>query len=289
MVHSDNAKSKLARIVEKVGDLPVAPAVIGSLMTLTSDLKSNIADISRILMSDQSLVAKVLKLSNSPYYGRAREVQTLPEAIVVLGFATVRSLVVTAAAHQMFSSDDENSPRSKLWRHALSSAIAARLLTQRAKQPDKEEAYIAALLHDIGKLVMLEKLPEWYNKMIEEIEKENSSFREVESRIFHFDHCDVASLLLAKWSFPAELVRAITKHHESPSFGKGDAIPLAHIVNLASYISKTLDLSFNDERAEDITLLEPAIAMKLDPDSLEKLTEEITEQFQYEILIFQDM
>ena len=114
MVHSEVAKEKLERIVAQVGDLPVAPAVVGSLMTLTSDLKSNVGDISRVLLSDQSLVAKTLKLSNSPHYGRAREVKTLPEAIVVLGFATVRSLVVTAATQRMFDDGDLESPKSKI-------------------------------------------------------------------------------------------------------------------------------------------------------------------------------
>ena len=90
-------RDTLNRIVSMVGELPPAPAVVAVAARLTSDLQSNITDISKALSVDQSLTAKTLKVSNSPYYGRAREVKTLTEAIIVLGFKAVRSIVISTS------------------------------------------------------------------------------------------------------------------------------------------------------------------------------------------------
>ena len=159
MLYPDVVKDTLNKIVSMVGDLPAVPAVISAAMGMTANLQSNVADISRTLSLDQSLTVKVLKLSNSPYYGRRTEVETLNEAIIVLGFSAVRSLVVAASSHGMFVSDNSDDAGCKLWRHSLSTAIAGRQIAGKVGYRDSEEVFIAALLHDVGKLVMLEKLP----------------------------------------------------------------------------------------------------------------------------------
>jgi len=150
MLYPDTVKDTLNRIVSMVGDLPAAPAVVSAAMGMTANLQSNVADISRTLSLDQSLTAKVLKLSNSPHYGRRKEVETLNEAIIVLGLGAVRSLIVAASSHSMFVSDNSDDAGCKLWRHSLSTAIAGRLIAGQIGDRDSEEVFIAALMHDVA-------------------------------------------------------------------------------------------------------------------------------------------
>jgi len=285
----ETVRYTLDRIVSTVGELPAAPSIISAAMRLTSDIQSNISDISKILSSDQSFTAKVLKLSNSPYYGRTREVMTVQEAILVMGFTTLHSIIIAASMHSLYNRGDKSGLKAKLWRHSLSTAIAARQIAEHMNLPEKEEIFVAGLLHDIGKMVLLLKLPEWYRKIVDEVEKNADSFTRVESRVFNFDHSDVGSLLLGEWSFPVSLVRAVSRHHRPPSFRKGGTIPIAHIINLANYMAKNLNVGFNDERVEELCRTKSARAMSLNQESLDLIFEEFQTNYWAEAHIFEDI
>lgn len=116
------SNSTLEKIIGTIGDLPASPAVVSVVMGLTSNLDSNVDEISKVLCSDQSLTAKVLMLSNSSFYGRSKEVVSLDEAIPILGFFSVRSMVIATSAQTMYSSGEKDNPREWLWRHSLSTA-----------------------------------------------------------------------------------------------------------------------------------------------------------------------
>jgi putative nucleotidyltransferase with HDIG domain len=230
------------------------------------------------------MAAKTLKVSNSPHYGRIREVKTLTEAIIVLGFKAVRSIVIATSMHGMHhGGTDPDSHIHKLWRHALSTALAARLIADQVAFPDKEEAFIAGLLHDIGKLALLEKVPEVYTEIIAEVEKTASRFDAVEAEILQFDHCDVASLMLDKWAIPQMLAQAVTNHHKLPPQTNGDQLSLAHIVNLASHMAKSLNVGFADYRVDLLANLESARLTELDQKSFEWLSQELATLYESEI------
>jgi putative nucleotidyltransferase with HDIG domain len=197
-------------------------------------------------------------------------------------------MVIATSAHGMYSSGGDNVAQVKLWRHSLSTATAARQIAKQIKHPEKEEVFVAALLHDVGKLVLLQKLPEWYLRIIGEVEKHGCSFSSIESRVFRFDHCDVASVLLSKWSFPASLVRAISYHHQPPALRSADVVPVAQIINLANYMAKNLDVGFDDEKVENLTDLESAQSMALDEETLNQISEEFQGHYREEIRTFEE-
>jgi len=275
--------------VAKVGELPAAPVIIGTTIRLTSNLDSNLADISRVLSSDQSLTAKVIRLSNSPFYGRTTSVETLQEAILVLGFMAVRSLVLATATHALFDQGPDDAPQMKLWRHSLSTAISARQLAKHLNHPDKEQIFVCGLMHDIGKLVLLQKLPEQYQEVIDQVEESAGSFLSSETKIITFTHCDVASMLLETWDFPVSLIRAISQHHRPQSFRPGSPIPVSQVVYLANLMAKNLDVGFADERIDDLSALDSAVAMSLDKDSLDEVLEEVRDNYLAEMKVFDEI
>ncbi|MBC7348287.1 MAG: HDOD domain-containing protein, partial [Clostridia bacterium] len=120
-------------------------------MRLTEDPDSTAADLNGVIGQDQALTAKILRLANSAYYGFPRRIGTITEAVILLGFNTIRNLVLTASVSQVLQREAPGYGLAKgeLWRHALTSAMAARLLARKVRYRGAEEAFVAGLLHDI--------------------------------------------------------------------------------------------------------------------------------------------
>lgn len=276
----------LDKIISTIGDLPATPVIIASLMNLTSDINTDIEKITKNLISDQSLTARVLKLANSSFYGRAKAVATLKEAIVLLGFNTLRSLVLATSTHRLYQNGENDEVQDKLWEHSLATAIASRMLAEKSGCGHAEEAFIAGLLHDIGKLVLTQKLPEEYGKVIQRVEKNQLKFIDVEDEQFGFNHTDVAFLLLHKWSFPAEIVNSVYEHHAPKKNEDDKGISLAYFLNLGSMMAKKLGVGFNDFHYEDLFLLPAATILNFDEESLEEMQVSLEEKFKEEKEIF---
>lgn len=274
-------------IVSAVGELPASPAIVSRLMGLTSDLDTKVADISGVLASDQSLTAKVLKLSNSSFYGRPSTVTTLEEAIMMLGYAAVQSLVIATSAHSMYNKDDKDGSKKKLWCHSLAAAIAVRQIALHVSSSNKEELFIAGLLHDIGKLVLMDKLPDQYGEVIAEVAANEETFFEVESRLLGFTHCDVALLLLESWSFPSSLTTTVVQHHQLPPIDKDEPIPDSYVVSLGNDMAKTLEVGFCDRKITTLSESAPARAFGLDETILNQITQTFTEHYNLEKGIFE--
>ncbi|MCP4581274.1 MAG: HDOD domain-containing protein [candidate division Zixibacteria bacterium] len=287
MVQGVKSNSTLEKILSTVDELPASPAIVNSVMGLTSDLDSTIEEVSRVLSSDQSLTAKVLRLSNSPYYGRTQEVTNLEEAVLLLGFSTVRSMVVATSARGLFNMENKDGWEAKLYRHSISTAIASRQIAGHIKHPAKDQIFIAALLHDIGKLVLMQKIASRYREVVEQVESRSASFFDTENGILGFTHCDVASILLKKWLFPSSLIEAINEHHCPPAPENGKPAPLAHVINVGNYMAKKLEAGFNDCKIENLEELESAKILELDDEALEEIYEKFKEYYQIEIKILE--
>ncbi|MEE8577790.1 MAG: HDOD domain-containing protein, partial [candidate division Zixibacteria bacterium] len=231
--------------------------------------------------------AKVLKLSNSSFYGRSKEVQSLEEAVLILGFFNVRSIVVATAAHSLYGGKGEDNNESKLWRHSLLSAVAARQVARHVRHPAMEELFIAALLHDIGKLVLMQKVGSRYKEIIERVEAGDGSFVDLEAECLKFNHCDVAEILLDAWSFPPSLTDIISGHHELPELEEGQQASSIHIIDLSNQIAKLAGVGFADQLSQEIHETKTAQAMSLDAGTLDLLTQEIMEYYQAEINILE--
>lgn len=258
-----SSKSTLDSIVSSIGELPSAPSVLHKAIELTSDIESNITDISKVLSADQSLSTKVLRLSNSSFYGRQREVRTVAEAIQVLGFETVRSVVVAASCHQIFMETGEESISRRLWQHSLCTAVGARTLAAALKMKETEVAFIAGLLHDIGKLVIYSRIPATFKMLVKEVSERREPFFRIESEVLGYDHCDVGELLLSRWDFPTELVRPVARHHRGLAAPKIGQLPISRLVAVANAMAIKLGvcfpgqetaLPFDDTMAEGIGL-----------------------------------
>ena len=277
------ANRSMDRILSAIGDLPSSPGVVSLVMGMTSNLNTDIRALSKALSADQSMTVKVLRLSNSPFYGRSRGVTTLEEAIMVLGFFTLRSLVVATFTHALFKNEDPSGYEEKLWEHSLSTAMAARIISKRTNSDVMEKAFICGLMHDLGKLIFLQKMPDEYKALVKKVESEGKTFLELEDELFGFNHAELGQTILENWEFPSDLCKAISEHHSPEAVQDGnEGSKIALIVNLASNLAKEIGVGFSETRSDDIADLPSAKLLGLDSETLQKMTKELKVAFNEE-------
>ncbi len=240
----NNEVRTIDKIIEKLGDLPSAPAILSKAIKLTSDINSNIADISRSISADQSISAKIVRMSNSPSFARIKRVSSLGEAIKVLGFNQLKSIIITASTFQMFDDCAHANVAADLWHHSFSTAIGCRTIAERLTALDKEEAYLAGLLHDVGKLVLLKTAPNVYTELIRIVKDSQTAFLIEEQKELGFNHADIGAALLDNWSFPKSISVAVANHHKCNLAHAPASEQLARVVALADSVSRYLGFGF---------------------------------------------
>jgi len=217
----------LVHVLAEPQELPALPAIAVRVMRITADSKGTLPELTRVIEADEALASKILKFSNSALYGRGGTVSTLKRAITALGFLTVRWLAVTASAHTLFRKDAKrNSDHKMLWEHSLKCAIGSRLLTKRISlnKVQVDEAFVAGLLHDIGKLAILDRMPGYISQFYDWCEVLSLEFFEVERDVIGTDHSEVSRHIFKHWNFPSSLSDAVVNHHSPESAKEGKVL-----------------------------------------------------------------
>lgn len=210
------AKLTSAMLAKQVQDLPMLPQTALKVMEMTKDPKSTVTQVAEVISRDQALTAKVLRMANSAFYGYARSIATITDAVVILGFRALRDLVLAASIHGIFQRELKGYAMAKgeLWKHAVVCAFTARTLAGRIKSVNTDEVFVAALLHDIGKVILHTYVSEEFDKILHLVNHKKIPFTQAEMEVLGFDHAAVGALVAEKWNLPVTLVEAIAFHHE---------------------------------------------------------------------------
>ncbi len=218
--------------IANIRQLPTLPAVIGRILSTAADPEASALDLGKHIAADQSLTATLLRLVNSAYYGLYRQVDNIAEAIVMLGFLEVRNLALTATAFRTLGDPLSEFDRRQLWAHALGAALAAERCAALARVK-VSGVFEAALLHDIGKVVLDVLYPTAYAEVMQMAREENRFVREVEQETFGLDHAAAGAILADHWNLPPDVAAAIARHH-GPLDTTTDS-PLPPLTMLANY------------------------------------------------------
>lgn len=213
---SQKRSQRLRQITEKIIGLPTLPTVVTQLISVVGDPASSARQIARLVSTDQALTAKILKVANSSFYGFSREIATVQLAIVVLGIEMVKNIGLSVAVLKRFSEGKEHRlfDRQRFWAHAIGCGVAARMLALKFKERRiADEAFVAGVLHDIGKLILIEYFYEEFSEALEKADAEGLSIVDAEEQVLGVSHADVGAWLAEKWNLPAHLVHAIAYHH----------------------------------------------------------------------------
>jgi putative nucleotidyltransferase with HDIG domain len=242
----------LYRVMLEVEAFPGMPVTAAKLLPLLKDSDSSAADIESILKYDPGLTANILKLTNSAYFGIPTRVSSVRQAIVLLGWKRLLQVVTTICMSPLMkkSVPGYDLRSGQLWQHSIAVSVAAEILVKALKINDADEVFTAALLHDVGKLI----LGSFVKKDLEQIEimvTKGITFDVAESMVLGTNHAEVGGQILHKWSFPADLVNAVQWHHDPESCENGCV--LSDIVHVAN----TLGLMTGFGKAEEGIGIEP--------------------------------
>lgn len=192
----------LAEMTARLHKLPAMPVVAAELLSSLASEDTEVDALARRIAQDQAIAARVLRVANSPFYGLQTQVGSIRDAIVVLGFSTVRSLVLTATVVSGLPAGRcPGFSQELFWRHGLGVAVAARALARKLGRR-ADELFIAGLLHDIGRLAMVVVAPEDYAEVIATSRAQDCTRQEAEMSVFGYDHAAVGAALAQRWNFP---------------------------------------------------------------------------------------
>jgi putative nucleotidyltransferase with HDIG domain len=222
--------------------LPPAFELIPKLLALLDDPETNSDTLADIIRADAGLTTDVLHAANKAGVGGVCRVDSLQQAITRLGLREIyRLLTYIITSPGIMSLDAFGFQRVDLWQHSVACGIGAQILARNFADQDPEIAYTAALLHDIGKLVMVQVAKADYLAMIDSCEPANQPHFRAEQREFHCDHALVGSLLLKRWKFPENIIAAVKFHHD-PLHAPDSAKRLTALIYCANIIAYRLNL-----------------------------------------------
>ena len=233
---------EIQRVVTKKDSLPSVPAVYFQLVEALQDSECPVERVGDIMATDPGLTAKVLQLVNSAFFGFSRQVSSASEAVLLLGMGTIRSLALTAHLFTVFEAVQiEGWSVEQVWRHSVRVGRWARKIAELEGKDEAvaEQSFTAGVLHDIGKLILLDNLSVAYLDLITRARKERRLLSDIEQETLGATHAEVGAYLLDLWGLPAPLVEAAALHHEPGRASELGFSPLT-AVHVANVLEETL-------------------------------------------------
>jgi len=270
---------EIKEVIKKASDLPSMPDVAFEVIRVADQSDSSASTVAATLSRDPSLSARVLRLANSAFYGMARDVHSIQEAVVVLGMRTTKSLSLVAASFPWLHVALKGkglSPRL-LWNHCLACASFSKALALKKSNIDPEQAFCIGLLHDIGTVALYLTLEDQFNLMIKQTQIDPRPFDEIEREVLGFDHAELGAALGESWSLPKSFCKSIQYHHRPSLLEVPDSVTdIVHIADIMVRergIHEGLEGAFfvRDEAAFERFGVEEEVLQEWLDEALEKL------------------
>jgi len=237
----------IKRVIDGVSGLPTLPVVLNKTTQMLDNPDVSASDVGRFIVKDQSIASKVLRLVNSAFYGCQRQISTISQAVVILGFNLVKNVVLSVSVFETFSKDSlvNEFDKYRFWEHSIACGAATRVIGKHLKVADLEEAFVGGLLHDIGKLVLEQFLPQEFLKILHCVKEKKVPILEAEEEVLEITHAQVGRYLAQKWNLPQALEETISFHHNSTSAEAH--LKLVSAVHLADALIKGMGIGYSGD------------------------------------------
>lgn len=204
------------KLIQKIEGLPTLPDVLANLNEIMMDPNASAKEAAEVIQRDPAITSKILRVVNSSFYGFSKKIKTITHAIVILGFNTVKSIVLSASMVEMFDSESssEHFDHSDFWKHSIGVGSAAKILAQWNGADNPEEYFTAGLLHDLGKVVLDGYMEDDFLEVMDTVNEKDCLFKDAEEEVLGMNHTDIGGLLFEDWNLSDNLIEAAKFHHE---------------------------------------------------------------------------
>jgi putative nucleotidyltransferase with HDIG domain len=229
-------------VVGAVDDLPTIPIVATKVLQLLDNPDVNVDAVADLMLTDQVMTARVMKLLNSPVYKPTQEISSLKRALVYLGLRHIRELVLTTSVIHAFDTTSGALELNSFWEHSFGVGMVSKIIAQKVGFQDLEKAYISGILHDLGEVFLSNFLREPFLEVLEHIKTNQIKLVDAEAELLGTTHCEIGLSMARKWNFP-DSYRDVIAYHHDPGHAKVDPV-LCSIVNLADLFCSVRGLNY---------------------------------------------
>lgn len=236
----------LKKTIQEIESLPSPDFILQKIVDTANNPGASAKDLNEVASKDPAFVAKILKIANSAYYGLPRNVTKLTEAIMILGFKTVRNMAMSIfTGKEFFKFESGRMDMKQFWKHAVVAATVGELTAEIIGYSNKEELFMCGLMHDIGKSVQGVLFPNLFDSVIGLARAKNLSYYQAEQLLEIPSHEIFAELLLEKWNFPELVLITASRHHRSQTIQNSIYSDPVNIITLSTFIAERLKMGDN--------------------------------------------
>jgi putative nucleotidyltransferase with HDIG domain len=252
---------RVKKILSKIDRLPGLPGVVSEVLEITSDINFDSRKLVTVVALDPGITTNVLRRANSAFFGLVQKVSTLQQALIRIGVTNLVDIAISSGVVTLLEADlrGYQAPRGQLWRHSLAAALIARNLAQTLKFPQATELYTAALLHDVGKIILSAFVAEEMADIEDLMARERWPMIDAERKVLGVDHAQLGGLAAKRWNLGERIQSAIQYHHR-PEAARNNR-DFANLVSLANYLANSLGINCGLE--EPYLTLPPALLFDL--------------------------
>jgi putative nucleotidyltransferase with HDIG domain len=229
-------------MVESFVDLPTIPQVATRVIELLDSPGVELDQVADMILADQVLAARVIKMVNSPLYKPSQEITSVKRALIYLGFRHIRELAFTCSFVDVFEGRDGIFDVKTFWEHSFGVGVVAKIIAERVHYPDTEKAYLVGIVHDIGEVFLSYYKQDAFRSLLDSVQSRPFRLFEKEAEFLGTSHNEIGFCIAKKWNFPADYCEVIALHH-SPTEATLDPT-LCAIVNLADLFCSVCRLDY---------------------------------------------
>ena len=227
----------VADAVASIGQIATLPEITLKIIDLVENSRSTAQDLHKVIANDPALVARILKVVNSAFYGLPGQIGSINRAIVLLGLNAVKNIVIAASLAKLFRGGkvSANFSAKDLWTHSIAVGVMSKMLVTKINNTLPDEAFLAGLIHDIGILVELQAFRDPLVEIVERSAREETRYVDIETSVLGIDHQLLGAELTSKWKFPRSF-QYVTGFHHNPMALAPECRWLTCIVHIADHL-----------------------------------------------------